>query len=192
MTEEINNGNDIQSSDNVRSASSDSADVHSESSRVDEQKLRLDSALPHPADVPAEAVTRTIEDADLGASKPVPVAKPEPKHTVEHAIVKACGHSIDLRHPPTQANCEDCWTAFFTLAVDTPSIHKILVEQGRTGLERMVGKKFVKHFGKFLQNRLNAFTPEEIAKVEPTIEGSIMSVKEEINAVSNLQTSQER
>src|SRR6202521_1658244 len=113
MTKEINNGTDIQPSDNVR---------------VDEQKLRLDSA-------------------DLGASKPVPVAKPEPKRTLEHAVVKACGHSIDLRHPPTQANCEDCWTAFFTLAVDTPSLHKILVAQGRVGLVAIVGKKFVKSFG---------------------------------------------
>ena len=146
MTKEINNGTDIQPSDNVR---------------VDEQKLRLDSA-------------------DLGASKPVPVAKPEPKRTLEHAVVKACGHSIDLRHPPTQANCEDCWTAFFTLAVDTPSLHGILVAQGRAGLERMVGKKFVKYFGKHLQNQLRA--PVEVPQVEPSIEGSVLDVGAEREA----------
>jgi hypothetical protein len=122
------------------------------------------------------------QELDLGASKPVPVAKPEPKRTLEHAIVKACGHSIDLRHPPTQANCEDCWTAFFTLAVDTPSLHKILVEQGRAGMERLLGKKFVKHFGRYLQSQLKAFTPEEIAKVEPSIEGSILDINAEREA----------
>ncbi len=123
-----------------------------------------------------------LDPADLGASKPVPVEKPEPKTTLEHPIVKACGHKLDLRHPPTQANCEDCWTAFFTLAVDTPTIHKILIAQGRTGLESLLGKKFVKHFGKFLQSRLTAFTPEEIAKVEPSIEGSILNINEEREA----------
>ncbi len=117
---------------------------------------------------------------DLGASKPVPVEKPEPKRTLEHAVVKACGHSIDLRHPPTQANCEDCWTAFFTLAVDTPSLHNVLVGQGRAGLERMVGKKFVKHFGKFLQRELKP--PVEVPQVESAIEGSILNINAEREA----------
>lgn len=113
---------------------------------------------------------------DLGASKPVPVDKPEPKTTLEHAVVKACEHRIDLRHPPTQTNCEDCWQAFFTLAVDTPTLHKILVEQGRVGMERMLGKKFVKHFGRFLGRSLVE------PKVEPGIEGSILNINEEREA----------
>jgi hypothetical protein len=188
MTKEINNGTDIQPSDNVRSAASDSSEL---SVRDDQVARQLDSHDVHNEACgcmpPPEPVLVKLQDADLGASKPVPIAKPEPKRTLEHAIVKACGHSIDLRHPPTQANCEDCWQAFFTLAVDTPSIHKILVEQGRAGLERMVGKKFVKYFGKFLQQQLRA--PVGVPQVEPSIEGSIMSVREEVNAVSNLQTS---
>lgn len=127
-----------------------------------------------------EPVTVTLDSADLGASKPVPVDKPEPKRTLEHSIVKACGHSIDLRHPPTQANCEDCWTAFFTLSVDTPGLHKILVDQGRVGLERMVGTKFVKQFGKFLQRQFR--TPVEVSQVEPSIEGSVLDVGAEREA----------
>ena len=149
-----------------------------------------------PMDVTAEVVEEIHEeffkDTDLGASKPVPVDKPEPKRTVEHSIVKACGHSIDLRHPPTQANCEDCWTAFFTLAVDTPSIHKILVAQGRVGLVAIVGKKFVKYFGKFLQQQLRA--PVEVPQVEPSIEGSVLDVGAEREAslgITNLKRESE-
>ncbi len=117
-----------------------------------------------------------VQDLDLGASKPVPVEKPEPKTTLEHPTVRACGHSIDLRHPPTQANCEECWTSFFTLTVDTPSLHKLLVEQGRAGMERLLGKKFVKHFGRFLGRSLVQ------TKVDPGIEGSILDINKEREA----------
>jgi hypothetical protein len=130
---------------------------------------------------PPEPVTVTLQDADLGASKPVPVDKPEPKRTLEHSIVKACGHSIDLRHPPTQANCEDCWEAFLTLSVDTSALHKILTEQGRAGMERLLGKKFVKHFGKFLQRQLKPSI--EVPQVESGIEGSILNINAEREAI---------
>jgi hypothetical protein len=163
MTKEINNehGDDIQPSDNIRGDVSDNTDL-STATNPDANRRRLDSA-------------------DLGASKPVPVAKPEPKRTLEHAIVKACGHSIDLRHPPTQANCEDCWRAFFASGF-TSEIHNMLTEYGRAAVEKVIGKKVMKRFGEYLKNELMAYTPEEIAKVEPSIEGSVLDVGAEREA----------
>ena|ERR1700686_3805800 len=119
-----------------------------------------------------------MEDLDLGASKPIVVEKPEPSRTLVLPEVIACGHSIDLRHPPTQANCEECWRAFFA-AANLPMLHKFLTDHGRANMEKLLGKKFIKRFGKFLQQQLLV---KEEPKVEPSIEGSILDVSAEREA----------
>ena len=109
-----------------------------------------------------------METTDLGASKPSP-APPQPKQSpLVHGTVKACGHKLDLRQFPTQANCFFCWEALFE---ENPqaiaSIHNVLTQQGTPALERMQGKKFVKFFGKFLQKKLLAMHTEGVKEPEP-------------------------
>ena len=149
---------------------------------------------------PLDPTSVTLVDADLGASKPVPQPEPTLKQvrewraanfTVRHSIVNACGHKIDLRVPPS--NCEDCWTAFFSVSPEgVASVHNLLLEGGTKAVIAMHGKKFTRQFGRFLQKKLLKEYASPAVQAASGIEGSIMSIKEEINDLPNLQAAQER
>jgi hypothetical protein len=125
-------------------------------------------------DTPGNALP--VTDADLGAGRPIKQEEPKAR-PLQHAIVKACGHKLDIQHVPTQSNCEDCWRAYFSLRFDDAGVgqlHRMLVEDGRIGMERVLGKKFVRAFGRFLQQRL--LTAEE---PKQTIEGAQIDIRTE-------------
>jgi hypothetical protein len=148
-----------------------------------------------------EAITtvnpEALQDADLGASKPVPQPEPTLKQvrewraanfTVRHSTVNACGHKIDLRIPPSNANCWPCWEAFFSVSPDgVSSVHKLLLHGGTQAVIAVHGTKFTKVFGKFLQKKLLKEYESPAVQAASGIEGSIMNVKEEAN-VSQLST----
>jgi len=97
----------------------------------------------------------TLDAADLGASKPVP-KPPEPKQQpTQHPLVKACGHSLDTRHFPTHANCEDCYEAFFQEnAAGLASVHQLLLADGTRAVTAIHGAKFTKALGVYLRKQL--------------------------------------
>src|ERR1035437_10100990 len=75
---------------------------------------------PDAISTPIDPTSVTLVDADLGASKPIPEPKPtrkqigewrNAKFTVRHSTVNGCGHKLDLRQFPSNANCWDCWEA---------------------------------------------------------------------------------
>jgi hypothetical protein len=134
---------------------------------------------------PETVVAEKLQDADLGASNPVPVEAPQPDTTVKHSVVTACGHKIDLRRlHPKHTNCPDCWEAFFaTNPNGVGQIHQILVNEGRRGIEKRFGSKFTKFFGAFMRaqfmRQYEAKQAEEQVEASPSIEGSVMSIAEE-------------
>jgi hypothetical protein len=105
-----------------------------------------------------------LQDADLGASKPVPYPQFKQK-PVQHPTVTACGHKLPAGHFPAQANCYFCW---YALLESNPQalaqVHNILTEQGTPALERMYGRKFVKQFARYLREKL--LTMHEAKKIE--------------------------
>src|ERR1019366_8212706 len=115
-----------------------------------------------------EAITtvnpEALVDADLGASKPVPEPKPTlaqvkawraANFTVRHSTVNACGHKLDLRIPPSNANCWPCWEAFFSVSPEgVASVHNLLLEGGTKAVIALHGAKFIRMFGRFLQKKL--------------------------------------
>lgn len=105
-----------------------------------------------PASPPA--VVYLPDSADLGASKPVP--QPQPKlRPLEHPVVISCGHSLDTRHFPVHANCEDCWLAFFeSNSAGLASVHELLMVDGTRAVTAIHGAKFTRAFGRYLQNQL--------------------------------------
>ena len=119
------------------------------------------------------------EVTDLGASKPIP--QPQPKQQpIQHSVVIACGHKLDLRHFPDHANCWDCWQAFFSVSPEgVASVHQLLLEGGTKAVVAMHGKKFVKHFGKFLQQKLLKEYASSQVQAASGIEGSILDIKAE-------------
>ena len=137
---------------------------------------------------PFDPTSVTLVDADLGASKPVPEPTPTRKQigewraanfTVRHSVVNACGHKLDLKQFPSNANCWECWNAFFSVSPEgVASVHQLLLNGGTQAVIAMHGKKFTKMFGKFLQKKLL----KEYASPASGIEGSIMSVTEEKEA----------
>ena len=184
--EENNNGTDIRTSDNFGDTATDSNVLH-----------------PAPS---GDVITLTEEakalvDADLGASKPIPEPKPTRKQigewrnanfTVRHSTVNACGHKLDLRQFPSNANCWDCWEAFFSVSPEgVASVHQLLLNGGTQAVVAMHGKKFTKMFGKFLQKKLLKEYASPAVQAASGIEGSIMNVKEEIGDLPNLQATQE-
>ena len=114
--------------------------------------------------VQSDKGVNVVDSADLGASKPIPEKKPTSKEigeyrnrhfTVRHSTVVACGHKIDLRQYPSNANCWDCWEAFFSVSPEgVAQVHQMLMEGGTQEVTRRFGSKFVKKFGKFLQKQL--------------------------------------
>jgi hypothetical protein len=115
--------------------------------------------------------TRALDSADLGASKPVPqpVQKAQP---IQHSTVVACGHSLEAGHFPRKANCEDCWYALFeTTPEGVASVHSLLMQEGTQAVERMHGRKFLKHFGLYLKRKLLALhsTPTSDALEVPDL-----------------------
>src|ERR1019366_1205394 len=134
-----------------------------------------------------EAITtvnpEALVDADLGASKPIAESKPTlaqvkawraANFTVRHSTVNACGHKLDLKNCPSNANCEDCWEAFFSVNPDgVASVHDLLLTGGTKAVIAMHGAKFAKMFGKFLQKKL---MKEYMQTLPSGIEGSIMDL----------------
>lgn len=123
-----------------------------------------------------------LQDADLGASKPVPLPPPV-NQPLQHAVVKACKHTLDINHVPGQSNCDYCWEAYFTMRFDAAGIgqlHRMLVEEGKLGMERMLGRKFVKMFGKFLSWQMWSHQNNETAAGEVTpVEGDQLDISAE-------------
>ena len=132
------------------------------------------------------------EVTDLGSSKPVP--QPEPtlrqvkewraaNFTVRHASVNACGHKLDLRVPPSNANCWHCWEAFFSVSPEgVASVHDLLLTGGTKAVIAMHGAKFTRQFGKFLQQKLLKEYASPAVQAASGIEGSIMDIKTESEA----------
>jgi hypothetical protein len=119
------------------------------------------------------------ESTDLGASKPIPQPAYKPQPT-QHSIVKACNHKIDLNHFPTHSNCWDCWQAFFSVSPEgVASVHQLLLQGGTKAVIAMHGAKFVKFFGKFLQQKLLQEYASPAVQAASGIEGSIMDIKAE-------------
>ncbi len=162
---EDNNGTDIQPPDHVYTDSGDSASVSPKPSGVDIQP-------------------ESLEGADLGASKPIPEPKPTlaqvkawraANFTVRHSTVNACGHKLDLRNFPSNANCEDCWEAFFSVSPEgIASVHDLLLKAGTKAVIALHGAKFTKMFGKFLQKKLLS----QAVQATSGIEGSIMDLSQ--------------
>lgn len=172
---ENNNDADIRIPVHVNTDSGDSADLHLQSGGPADQQC--------------------LDSADLGASKPVPESKPtlaqvktwrNANFTVRHSTVNACGHKLDLRNFPSNANCWHCWEAFFSVSPDgVASVHDLLLTGGTKAVIAMHGAKFAKMFGKFLQKKL---MKEYMQTLPSGIEGSIMALKEEANDLPNIQT----
>ena len=145
--------------------------------------------------VQSDKGVNVVDSADLGASKPIPEKKPTSKEigeyrnrhfTVRHSTVVACGHKIDLRQYPSNANCWDCWEAFFSVSPEgVAQVHQMLMEGGTQEVTRRFGSKFVKKFGKFLQKQLLQAAQqrhEQAVERATSIEGGIMDVKAESEA----------
>ena len=190
---EETNGNDIQSPGNVDSDTGDSAGIHPASDGTAHQVE--ENNIVHTDGASAGPIVTVVGETDLGASKPVPEPKPTLKQvkewraanfTVRHSTVNACGHKLDLKQPPSNANCWPCWEAFFSVSPEgVASVHQLLLEGGTQAVVAMHGSKFRKMFGKFLQKKLlqaACLRHERAVQEACSIEGSIMNVKEEINA----------
>ena len=137
------------------------------------------------------ASTPALNDADLGASKPVAQPKPTEREiresrarhwTVRHATVIACGHKLEAGHLPSHANCEHCWFALFeTTPEGVASVHDLLLKEGTQAVIAMHGAKFVKHFGNYLKKKLfQKFATPEV-QAASGIEGGQLEVLD-INA----------
>lgn len=151
-----------------------------------------------PVDVTAEVVEEIHEeffkgkDADLGSSKPIPQPEPTLKQvkewraanfTVRHSTVKACNHKLDLRHLPSNANCWECWRAFFESSPEgVASVHDLLLTGGTKAVIAMHGAKFTKMFGRFLQKKLLSEYASQEVQAASGIEGSIMDIAAEKGA----------
>ena len=171
--EENNNGNDIRTPVYIDTNPGDSAGILPAPSGTDQRSLEGIVTLTEEA--------KAMVDTDLGASKPVPQPEPTLKQvrewraanfTVRHSTVNACGHKIDLRIPPSNANCWPCWEAFLSSNPEgVASVHALLLHGGTQAVIAVHGTKFTKMFGKFLQKKLMAGTTIHAAS---GIEGSIM------------------
>jgi hypothetical protein len=74
--------------------------------------------------------------------------------TREYPKVKTCGHQFVPGNQP-RTNCPDCWHAYFVdsekLLKDTLEVlHKVGEEGGMIALTNINGKKWVKHFQRFI------------------------------------------
>lgn len=134
-------------------------------------------------------VNPALFDADLGASKPISEPKPTRKQigewraanfTVKHSTVLACGHKLDLRHFPSNANCWSCWEAFFSVSPEgVEQVHQMLISGGTQEVTRRFGSKFTKKFGQFLRKKLLSEYANRETQVASGIEGGILDVKAE-------------
>ena len=79
--------------------------------------------------------------------------------TVQHAIVKACGHKLNPYDTPKN-NCMGCWEAHFMNGViDLPYIHKLL-DADPEGVEVQFGKKFVKMLRRYVRQKMESQNEE--------------------------------
>lgn len=134
----------------------------------------------------------TIASPDLGAAKPIKPPEPTEREkrawraqnfTVKHSTVIACGHKIDLRHMPSNANCPDCWEAFFSVSPEgVEQVHQMLLNGGTQSVVRVFGKKFTKWFGAFLRKKLLTEYASREVQAASGIEGAVMDIKAESEA----------
>jgi hypothetical protein len=121
-----------------------------------------------------------MNDTYLGASEPVPqpVYKQRP---TQHVVVNACGHNLDFRHFPSNANCWPCWEALFSVSPEAlASVHSLLLTGGTKAVIATHGVKFTKQFGKFLQQKLLKEYASPAVQAASGIEGSILDVKDRV------------
>jgi hypothetical protein len=69
------------------------------------------------------------------------------------SVVNACGHKLSPIGPPSN-NCDACWFAYFSVCADIGEIHQSLVDTGYMNFVSKYGKKYVKHFKKYLHEVL--------------------------------------
>jgi hypothetical protein len=176
MTEETNNEGLY---DNIPVLDGDSTDIpgilpsgtSQPIQRLDPHEIHNEACGCMPS--PPEPVTVTVQDTDLGASKPVPQPKPK-QRPLQLPVVIACGHKLDTRHFPTEANCEHCWMAFLdSNAEGIASVHTLLMERGTQAVTAVHGRKFTKWFGRYLQKKLMTQVSPEI---KAGIDGSILDI----------------
>jgi hypothetical protein len=130
--------------------------------------------------------TQTLTQPTLESSSPEEVALPAVPEvltrkqigqlrrmhiTVNHGVVKACGHKAKFRkdHEPNN-NCVHCWAAFFATSVDLDLIHAVLTQKGGKALVAMKGTKFTKMFHGFLSSQLLPALSAEINNAPQTDE----------------------
>ena len=143
-----------------------------------------------------EAATVTTPEAtDLAApTKVEETKKPTRKEvgewrarnfTVRHATVLACDHKIDLRQFPSNSNCFDCWYAFLESNPEgVASVHELLQQGGTKAVEAMHGRKFVKMYGRYIQEKLLGLR-SATTQPEPSLE--IPDIAKEAENVQNVQ-----
>ena len=125
--------------------------------------------------IDGEHTAQLLDRADLGASKPVP--QPKPNYTVQHPIVTACGHKLNLRQFPRHSNCADCWEAFLEYnPKGVASVHDLLLTGGIKAVTAMHGKGFAKQFGLYLRKKLLTMHASEEIKAASGIEGNELEV----------------
>lgn len=110
--------------------------------------------------------------------------------TVRHATVVACDHKLDLRRIPT-THCFDCWYAFLESNPEgIASVHELLQQGGTKAVEAMHGKKFVKMYGSYIQEKLLKLRAASEPQPESTIEGSQLEVLDIAKEAQNAQNNQ--
>ncbi len=159
--------------------------MNPEETKNDNDNLSID-----PVDKP---VTVAVESADLGASKPIAEPKPTRKQigewraanfTVKQGTVLACGHKFDPRTMPKKANCWDCWEATFSTSPESVAqVHQMLLDGGTQAVISTYGSKFTRMFGRFLRKKLLTEYASKQVQAASGIEGSILDIKEEANAL---------
>lgn len=118
-----------------------------------------------PAAIPTPAGPEVSEKLTATEEKVNAALTPEPKKltikefkqllakffTVRNNIVEMCGHPIGQDREPKMVNCEYCWFAYFqTHGKIVQVADECFQSEGKEMLERIKGKKFVKHFIRFM------------------------------------------
>jgi len=133
--------------------------------------------LAKPGEKPPEK--KTISRKELGQLR-------KQYMTIQHAIVKSCGHKLNPYDPPKN-NCIGCWEAHFMNGViDLPYIHKLL-DADPEGVEVQFGSKFVKMLRRYVNQEMDKLNEETDFNHEQVgIQGiSIGPSREETNTTSD-------
>jgi hypothetical protein len=88
--------------------------------------------------------------------------------TIQHPIVKACGHTLDLSRQPRHNNCQHCVFAFFQ---NHGELVQQLDEMHTSGKDALIiqlqGKKFYRNWRRFMSTIAN-LKQEEISDNTPS------------------------